>query len=240
MAAVNGGSASEDEFEHLVRNAQDRLRRAEQLAKLADDPATEAFSALAAHLDVLAGHHRLEKERVNVRLDVIDGRLDEIHEIHADLRDVRAVAATAATSEIGKAQADFARQAAQQIAASAARQLKTMTRTSWLQAVSAAVAIGVATFVSGGALGFAWGSGSAARTIATADEIVHFVAKEEGPAAAKDWSTLMRYNPIETLMAGCTGKNLAVEDGRKGCHMWLWIEPPALSAPNSKSRGPMD
>jgi hypothetical protein len=232
---VNGSSASEDEFEHLVRTAQDRLRRAEELARLADDPAKEAFSALAAHLDVLAGHHRFEKERVNARLDVLDGRLDEIHEIHAELKELGVAAATAATSEIGKALADFARQAAQQIAASAALLLKTMTRTSWLRAVSAAVAIGVATFVSGGALGFAWGSGTAARTIATADAAVHFVAKEEGPAAVKDWNTLMRYNPIEALMAGCTGKNLAVEDGRKGCRMWLWIEPSPLSAPKAGS-----
>jgi hypothetical protein len=35
----------------------------------------------------------------------------------------------------------------------------------------------------------------------------------------------MRSNPIEPLMAGCAEANLAVEDWRKGCRMWLWIEP---------------
>jgi hypothetical protein len=235
MAAVNGALPAEDEFERLVRSAQDRLHRAEELARLADDPAREAFSALAAHLDVLAGHHRLEKERVNARLDVLDRRLDEIHEIHAELREVGTAAATAAKAGIGKAQAEIAHEAAQQIAAAAALQLKTMTRTSWLRAVSAAVAVGLVTFVTGGALGFAWGSDSAARTISNADAAVAFVAKEEGPAAVKDWSILMRYNPIETLMAGCTGENLAVQDGRKGCRMWLWIEPPALSPPKPSS-----
>lgn len=234
MAAVNGSPPAEEEFERLVRNAQDRLRRAEELARLADDPATEAFSALAAHLDVLAGHHRLEKERVNARLDVLDGRLDEIHELHGELKAVGTAATTAARAGIGKAQAELARETAQQIAASAALQLKTMTRTSWLRAVSTAVVVGVVTFVTGGALGFAWGNGSAARTIASADAAVALVAKEEGPAAIKDWGILMRYNPIETLMAGCTGKNLAVENGRKGCQMWLWIEAPSLSAPNAK------
>lgn len=235
MAAVNGSPPAEEEFERLVRSAQHRLRRAEELARLADDPATEALSALAAHLDVLAGHHRLEKERVNARLEVLDGRLDEIHEIHAELREVGAAAATAAKAEIGKAQAEIAHEAAQQIAATAALQLKTMTRTSWLHAVSAAVAVGLVTFVTGGALGFAWSSGSAARTIASADAAVAFVAKEEGPAAVKDWGILMRYNPIETLMVGCSGKNLAVQGGRKGCRMWLWIEPPAVSSQKPSS-----
>jgi len=37
----------------------------------------------------------------------------------------------------------------------------------------------------------------------------------------------MRSKPIESLMAGSTEANLAVEDGRKRCRMWLWIEPPA-------------
>ena len=45
----------------------------------------------------------------------------------------------------------------------------------------------------------------------------------------------MRYNPIETLMAGCTGENVAVQDGRKACHMWLWIAPPALAPPKPSS-----
>ena len=44
----------------------------------------------------------------------------------------------------------------------------------------------------------------------------------------------MRSNPIEALMAGCTGANLAVENGRKGCRTWLWIKLPALAAEKSK------
>ena len=59
--------------------------------------------------------------------------------------------------------------AARQIAASAVQQLQTLTRTSWLRAVSAAVAVGLVAFVTGVALGLAWGSGSTARTVAAAD-----------------------------------------------------------------------
>lgn len=230
MAAITATAPTDDDFEQLVRAAQDRLRRAEELARLADDPATAAFAALAAHLDVLAGYHRLEKERVNTRLELVDGRLDEIHEIHAALSDVSAATTEAATAQMQHAQAALARDAARQIATSAAQQLQTLTRTSWLRAVSAAIAVGLVAFVTGGVLGVAWGGGSTARTVAAADAAVRWVAAQEGPAAVKDWDTLMRSNPIETLMAGCTGANLAVENGRKGCHMWLWIEPPALAA----------
>jgi len=168
VAAVTAPIAAEDEFELRVRQAQDRLHRAEELARLAQDPATDALAALSAHLDVLAGHHRLEKERINARLEVVDSRLDEVHQLHAELRELTAGAAAAARAEIGKAQADIAREAAQQIAGSAAQQLKMMTRTSWLRAVTAAVAVGLVTFVTGGVLGFAWGAGSAARTVVSA------------------------------------------------------------------------
>jgi hypothetical protein len=172
---------------------------------------------------------RADAALVNRRLAVIDDRLDEIHGIHAELKEVGAATVAGAKAEIVKTQSDLAHRAAQGIAASAAQQLKMMTRTSWLRALSAAGAVGFVTFVTGGVLGFAWGSGSAARTVETANTVVHYVATAEGPAAVHDWSTLMRYNPITLLMARCTGRNLAVEGGRKGCHMWLWIERPPLS-----------
>jgi hypothetical protein len=200
MAAISATAPTDDDFERQVRGAQDRLRRAEELARLADDPATAAFAALAAHLDVLAGYHRLEKERVNTRLDLVDGRPDEIHDIHGALREVSAATIATATAEMKEAQVALARDAARQIVASAAQQLQTLSRTSWLRAVTAAVAIGLVTFVTGGALGLAWGGGSAARTITAADAAVRWVAAQEGPAAVKDWDTLMRSNPIEMLM----------------------------------------
>ena len=80
-------------------------------------------------------------------------------------------------------------------------------------------------FVTGGALGQAWGSGSATRTIAVAVAAVRWVAAEEGPAAVKDQDILMLSNRIEMLMAGCTAADLAVDNRRKGCRMWLWIDP---------------
>lgn len=228
------------DLEARLRATARKLSGSLQLARLTNDPLghlVEAFADVVSDMATLHSEqramHEAEKDLANRRLDVIDSRLDEIHAIHAEIKDVANAAAAAAKADIAKAQADLARDSAQQIATAAALQLKRMTRTAWLRAVSAAVAVGLAAFVTGGALGTAWGGGAAARTIATANAVVHFVAKQEGPAAVKDWATLMRYNPIETLMARCTGKNLAVEDSRKGCHMWLWIEQPVLSRPKA-------
>lgn len=217
------------DFDAAIRAAQDRLAHVAEVAKLSGDPARPVIEALALHLGALVHVRRADIDLVNRRLDVLDDRLNEIHDLNAEIKEAGAAAVAGAKAEIARTQSDLARQAAQQIAATAANQLRTMTRTSWLRAVSAAVGIGLVAFVTGGALGFAWGSGSAARTVETANTVVHYVATAEGPAAVHDWNTLMRYNPITLLMARCTGRNLAVEDGRKGCHMWLWIERPPLS-----------
>lgn len=230
MAAVNEAA----DFDAAIRAAQDRLAHVAQVARLAGDPAHPLIEVLTLHLGALVHVRRADVDLVNRRLGVIDDRVDEIRDIHAELKEVGAAAAAAAKAEIGKTQSDLAHKAAQQIAATAANQLKVMTRTSWLRAVSAAVAIGLVTFVTGGVLGFAWGGGSAAHTVRTADAVVHFVATNEGPAAVHDWNTLMRFNPIKLLMARCTGRNLALEDGRKGCRMWLWIEQRPLSGPKAK------
>ena len=90
--------------------------------------------------------------------------------------------ATTIVVQKGKDRWELARDAARQIATAAAQQLQTLTRTSWLRAVSAAVAVGLVAFVTGGALGLAWGGGSALRTIAAADAAVRWVAAHEGLA----------------------------------------------------------
>lgn len=59
---------------------------------------------------------------------------------------------------------------------------------------------------------------------------LRWVAAKEDPAAVEDGDRLTRSNPIGTLMAGCTGSDLTAENGRKACGIWMWIEPPALSA----------
>jgi hypothetical protein len=216
----------ERSFEEVIRAAQDTLRRAEERARLAGDPLADGYQALGENLAAIAAHHGLEKVRFNRRLEVMDTRLDEIDRFHAALVDASAQATDAAKAEMGRAQAEIARQAAGAIAAGAARQFKTMTRTNWLRAVAAAAGVVLVTFVTGGALGFTWGRDAAADTIRTADPILQFVARQEGAGAVHDWNTLMRYNPIKSLWAQCSGSKVAVQNGQKACNFWLWIGPP--------------
>jgi len=228
MDSLNSRRTPEEEFEAALREAQEKLVEAERIAALNGDPAQPLIAAMAAKTRAMAAFHGLEREKVNGRLDVVDHRLDEIHEIHAELKEATTRATDAAKTEMGRAQAEVARQAAGMIAAAAAQQYRTITRTNWLRSVAGAVGVVLVVFVTGGALGFAWGQGNAARTIRTADPVVQFVAREEGAGAVRDWNILMRYNPIKSLWAQCSGSKVAVQNSQKACNFWLWIGPPAL------------
>lgn len=234
-AAVDGAAADGAAFDAAIRAAQDRLARAAEIAKLAGDPSQSLIEILATHVGALVHVHRAGIEVANRRLDVIDGRLDELHDIEAGLRSAATGRVEAAKAEITRAQAEMSRQLVGEIAASTEARLAAMSRAVWLKAVGAGALLGLALLAGGGALGFAWGRRSAARTIATADALVHFVAVHEGPGAVHDWAILMRYNPIKAVMAGCDGKNVATQNGRKACHMWLWTGPPA--APTGRATG---
>ncbi|MGH7084876.1 MAG: hypothetical protein ACREFN_07775 [Acetobacteraceae bacterium] len=230
MDSLTGTRTPEEEFEAALREAQEKLAGAERIAALNGDPAHPLIFAMAAKTRAMAAFHGLEREKVNTRLDVVDHRLDEIHQFHAELKEAAARATDAAKTEMGRAQAEVARQAAGTIAAAAAQQYRAITRTAWLRSVVAAVGVVLVVFVTGGALGFAWGQGAAARTIRTADPVVRFVARQEGADAVRDWNTLMRYNPIKSLWAQCSGNKVAVQNGQKACNFWLWIGPPGLAS----------
>lgn len=221
----------EEDFEATLRDAQDKLAEAEHIAALNGDPGHALIVAMAASARAMAAFHGLERQKVNQRLAIVDTRLEEVQHIHAELKEASARATEAAKAEMGRAQAEIVGQAADTIAASAAQQFRLMTRANWLRAVVAAVGVVLVVFVTGGALGFAWGHGTAGRTIRTADSVVHFVATKEGPGAVQDWNTLMRYNPIKALWAECSGNRAAVQKGRKACNFWFWIGPPTGFTP---------
>jgi len=220
-----------------LRATARKLAESVELSRITNDPLVHVLSALRDVVgDMAALHgaqkemHEAEKDLANRRLDMLDGRLDEIHEIHAELKEAGQAASNAAKAEMAKASAEMSRQAGGTIAAAAAQQFRTMTRTAWLRSVALAVGVVLVVFVTGGALGFAWGQGDAARTIRTADPVVQFVARQEGASAVRDWNTLMRYNPIKTLWAQCSGSKVAVQNGQKACNFWLWIGPPGLAS----------
>lgn len=216
-----------------LRATARKLAESVELSRITNDPLVHVLAALRDVLgDMAALHgaqremHEAEKDLANRRLDVLDLRLDEIHEIHAELKEAGQAVSNAAKAEMAAAQAEVARQAAGMIAAGAAQQFRTMTRTAWLRSMAVAVGVVLVVFVTGGALGFAWGQGTAARIIRTADPVVQFVAREEGAGAVRDWDTLMRYNSIKTLWAQCSGSKVAVQNGQTACNFWFWIGPP--------------
>ncbi|HJU19330.1 MAG TPA: hypothetical protein VJ770_22985 [Stellaceae bacterium] len=219
MAAVVSPPPPEDPtFDHLVTVARDRLQHAEGLARLNGDPAEIGYGVLLALLDAVAGFHAAERNRVELQGHGRNWAVEY-------------------RAEIARAHADLASTVADRIAQAAGGALRTMARTSYLWAAAAAVGAALLAFVAGCATGYLWGSDAATRTYLHADATLHAVAVEEGPRAVRDWDALMRYNPIELLMAGCKGDNLAIEDGSRGCHMWLRIDPPIVRSQGAKKGG---
>ncbi len=225
------------DLDERLRATARKLAESVELSRITHDPLVHVLAALRDVVADMAGlhaaqrkMHEAEKDLANRRLDVLDLRLDEIHQIHAELKEAGQAVSSAAKAEMAKASAEASRQAGGMIAAAAMQQFRKMTRTAWLRSVAAAIGMVLAVFVTGGALGFAWGQGAAARTIRAADPIVQFVAREEGAGAVRDWNTLMRYNPIKSLWAQCSGNKVAVQNGQKACNFWLWIGPPGLAS----------
>jgi hypothetical protein len=208
VAAVASPPPPDDPtFDQLVTVARERLQHAEGLARLNGDPAEIGYGVLLALLDALAGFHAAERQHVEAQRPGRDWA--------AEYR-----------AEIARAHADLAGTVADRIARAAGGALRAMARTSYLWAAAAVVGAALLAYVAGCATGYLWGGDDAIRTYMHADATLHAVAIAEGPRAVRDWDALMRYNPIELLMAGCKGDNLAIEDGSRGCHMWLRIDPP--------------
>ena len=116
-----------------------------------------------------------------------------------------------------------AHKAAQRIASVASGDLRALSlaanRKAWALAVLAAVVL----LIAGGAGGYLLGYEGAARRIAAADVTARQVELTEGIGALNSWSTLMRLNPIEKVLAGCKGPALATDGTGTGCWLWLRI-----------------
>jgi len=79
--------------------------------------------------------------------------------------------------------------------------------------------------------GNAAGYDQAATAIQASGPVERAVLSTQGPAGLDQWHELMRDNGIrDTMKTDCTGNNIAHQDGRTACHLWLWTTPYVASA----------
>ena len=68
-------------------------------------------------------------------------------------------------------------------------------------------------------------------TIQASGPVERAVLSAQGPAGLDQWHELMRDNGVpDTMKTDCTDNNLAQQDGRTACHLWLWTTPYMASA----------
>ena len=140
-----------------------------------------------------------------------------------------------AKAEVEAAHANLARQVAASIASSAEQRLVAMSRRVWRRALTIGSVLAIVILALGFGLGY-WrgntaGYDQAAITFQASGPVERAVLSAQGPAGLDQWHQLMRDNGIlDTMQTDCTGNNIAHQDGRTACHLWLWTTPYVASA----------
>lgn len=220
MDAVNGEEPPDPD--DALRAAQEALLKTEKMAVLVNDPIADSLRALRIFLTAFgatATLHRMTTKRDYHAVRDVQSRLDKS----------MTLAVEAARADVSKAHAEMAQSLIGSIGARASAELSAMSRILWWRTVILASAVPVIALLIGGGAGY-WrgyqvGHYDAATAIRSATPIANAVLANGGPAALHDWNQLMMDNPIVAVMDKCHGKNLAKQDGRTACHMWLWTTP---------------
>ena len=225
-------SDTPDDPDRVVRDAQDRLEKAEQLAVIADDHTAEYLHALRAFLAAFASTANLH--RMTTKRD-----FHAVHQIQSRLDKSITLAVDAARVDVAKAHAEMAQSLIGSIGARASAELSAMSRRLWFRNVILASALPLIALLIGGGIGY-WrgyqaGHHATATIIRSAAPIARAVVASGGPLALHDWNNLMTDNPIVAVMNKCHGNNLGKQDGRTACHMWLWITPPVPPSPHTST-----
>jgi len=225
-------SDTPDDPDRVVRDAQDRLEKAERLAVIADDHTAEYLHALRAFLAAFASTANLH--RMTTKRD-----FHAVHQIQSRLDKSITLAVDAARADVAKAHAEMAQSLIGSIGARASAELSAMSRRLWFRNVILASALPIIALLIGGGIGY-WrgyqaGHHATATIIRSAAPIARAVVASGGPLALHDWNNLMTDNPIVAVMNKCHGNNLGKQDGRTACHMWLWITPPVPPSPHTST-----
>ncbi|MDD2859845.1 MAG: hypothetical protein PHI71_02100 [Acidiphilium sp.] len=228
MDAVNGDKPFDPDAD--VRAAQDTLLQAEQKAALNNDPITDSLRALRAFLTAFAATatlHQMTTKRDFYAVREVQSRLDKTLD--------RAV--SAAQADVAKAHAEMAQSLIGSIGARASAELAKMSRVVWWRSIMVATLAALAIIVASAGIGYWRGYEAGHHNV---DQIyrttiaLHKALLKRSPVAYADWNKLIEDNPIRPIMSDCHGANLAKQDGRTACNMWLWITPYVPAAPNGK------
>lgn len=218
------------ETETAIRSAQDELERAEQLARLDNDPTATTLRALRAALTSIASMIADQRRYATESRLHIDRDFNAVRRARDSLVEIANHAVTAAKAEVEAAHADMARQIVASIAGAAEQRLTAMTRWVWWRTLAMGAALAVVILALGLGLGY-WrghvaGYEQAATSIQASGPVEKAVLTSQGAEALQKWHQLMRNNGIiATMKADCTGKNIAQQNGRTACHLWLWTTP---------------
>lgn len=216
--------------EAALRAAQDALLQAERKAVSEGDPIATSLHALRAWLSSFGSAAR--DYAAATRRDT-----DALRDVQTRLDQSMRLAVEAARADVSKAHAEMAHSLVGSISARAHAELAKMSTSVWWRTVVLASAIPLLALSIGVGAGY-WrgyqvGHYAAATTIRTAAPLAQSILANQGPAALHDWNVLMRDNGIVPAMKTfCHGTNIAKQNGRTACHIWLWLTPYAPSPPD--------
>jgi hypothetical protein len=223
--AVDQGGA-----EAAIRAAQAELDRAEQLAQLDNDPTAHTLHALRLFLDSTAAIAADQRRVMAEHRQNIDRDFSAVRQARDGLAQTIDQAFKAAKAQAEAAHADLSRQFVASFAKEAEQRLTAMSRWVWWRTLASGAALAIVILGLGYGLGYwrgnAAGYSQAAGTIHAAGAVEQSVLTSQGPAGLAQWHQLMRDNAIlDTMKSDCSGKNVAHQDGRTACHLWLWTTP---------------
>ncbi len=234
MDTVIAGTVDQgQDFDAIIRNAQNEFLRAAEVAGIAGDPAEKLFRAFTTHLTALRAVHSSERQIAGQRIDRLDARLLSIKQVQDDLKSTGTLVSKLALAEINAAHAKMGQSIVQSIATEVNTQMHEQTRAAWVMAISCAAGLMLLAAIGGLAYGYYRGSADIASSVKDGNGLLGRIAASQGPKAVTDWKMLMRNNPIVSVMKECHGLNVSYQQhGRKACQMVFWIAPvPQQKAP---------
>lgn len=189
-----------------LSDVRGKLRRAEQIARLAGDPVADSYALLAEFTDAVD----TTTATLSASARAIETAIEQVRKPFTQdiLGPVQRAAAAGATEHV----------------LSVARAIR------WRTAILAGVGVGLAAAIAFCG-GYSWGEVNAASSF-RATEASLSAAFQHGPKDAARWLALMRWNDIGDALRHCQ----AFADqtsGRRACMVPLWVAPPQKRVPES-------